>query len=415
MSTALRSTTALVAALLAACAPGTPSLDALGARYAQAALRLAQHDPSLVEAWRGPDRLEPGPRGPVKQIAADIAALLDEAARAAADISSAEEQARLRYLTLQLNALRFAADRQLGRAASVDEQAKEEFGLELPPFDAPAIRQHLDEIARLLPGKGTLGERMSDLRRRIMVPSEKRREVFEAAISACKEVSAPVFPLPAGAGIEIRFSEFGQHQGWDGLADHTGDYHTQIWINEEVPLDVSRAARLACHEGYPGHHVQHALIDQLFESRQWIELRLTPAFGRHLLLTEGAAEVASDVTLPADRRAALYRETLFPAAEVESVDAAVLVRIEDLQRELLPVVTDVARAFLANTITETRARDRLANEALVPDAGVMLALIERQRARALVYGEGRRLIYSLLPSRDLAGLRALMHSTTALQ
>jgi hypothetical protein len=25
------------------------------------------------------------------------------------------------------------------------------------------------------------------------------------------------------------------------------------------------------------------------------------------------------------------------------------------------------------------------------------------------------LIYSLLPSRDLAGLRALMHSTTALQ
>ena len=40
---------------------------------------------------------------------------------------------------------------------------------------------------------------------------------------------------------------------------------------------------------------------------------------------------------------------------------------------------------------------------------------ERQRARALVYGEGRRFIYSLLPSRDLAGLRAVMQSTTALQ
>ena len=415
MSTACTLTTAVVATLVTACAPATPSLDAIGVGYTQAALRLAQHDPSLVEAWRGPGRLEPGPRGPVKQVAAEIAALLDDAARAGADISSAEDQARLRYLTFQLNALRYAADQRLGRAASVEEQAKEEFALELPPFDASAVQRSLAEIAKLLPAKGTLAERVFDLRRSIRVPREKRREVFEAALSACKDVSAPVFPLPAQEEVEIRISTFGEHKGADGLANHTGDLHTQIWINDEVPLDVSRALRLACHEGYPGHHVQHVMIDQLFESRQWMELRLTPAFGRYLLLTEGAAEVASDLAFSAEQRATLYREKLFPAAEVTSVDAAVLVRVEDLQRELLPVITDVARGYLANTITKTRALERLANEALVADADVMLSLIERQRARALVYGEGRRLIYSLLPSRDLAGLRALMRSTTALQ
>ena len=415
MSTVRTLATAVIGVLAAACAPAPPSVNAIGAGYVQAALRLAQHDPSLVEAWRGPSRLEPGPRGPVKQIAADIAALLDQAAGAAADISSAEEQARVRYLTLQLNALRFAADRQLGRATTIDEQVKEEFALELPPFDAGPVQKHLAEIGALLPGKGTLAERVSDLRRRIQVPSEIKREVFEAALAACKNVSASVFSLPAQEAVEIRMSVFGQHQGWDGLADHTGDYHTEIWINEEVPLDVSRALRLACHEGYPGHHVQHVLIDQLFESRQWIELRLTPAFGRHLLLSEGAAEVAAELAFPADRRAALYRDTLFPAAQIDDVDADVLVKVEDLQRELLPVVTDVARAYLASSITEARARERLASEALVADAGVMLAFIERQRARALVYGEGRRVIYSLLPRRDLAGLRALMRSTTALQ
>ena len=401
--------------LIAACAPGAPSLDAIGAGYAQAALRLAQHDPSLVEAWRGPDRLRPGPRGPVKQVAADIAALLEQAARAGAGLSNAEDQGRLRYLTLQLQALRFAADRQLGRATTVDEQAKEEFGLELPPLDPMAVEKALAEIAKLLPGKGALAERVTDLRHRIAVPSEKRREVFEAAMAACKEISAPVFPLPTQADIEIRFSEFGQHQGWDGFADHTDDYQTQIWINEEVPLDVSRALRIACHEGYPGHHVQHVLIDLLFESRQWMELRLTPAFGRHLLLSEGAAEVASELAFPAGRRAALYRDKLFPAADVDSVDAGVLVRVEDLQRELLPVITDVARRYLATEITEEQARERLANEALVADPGGMLTFIERQRARALVYGEGRRVVYSLLPGRDLAGLRALMQSATALQ
>jgi hypothetical protein len=417
MSTAVDKKLHLVAlvALGSACAPATPSVDAIGAGYVQAALRMAQHDPALVDGWRGPDRMEPGPRGPVKQVAADIAALLDDAARAGAGISSPEDQARLRYLTLQLNALRFAADRQLGRGTTVDEQAKEEFALELPPLDAPAIQRTLGEIDKLLPGKEPLADRVRRLRERIKVPSEKTREVFEAALSACKEASAPIFSLPAREGVAISFSEFQLRVGFDGYANHADDFRTHIWINEEVRLDVTRALRLACHEGYPGHHVQHVLIDQLFESRQWMELRLTPAFGRHLLLTEGAAEVASDLAFPTERRAALYRETLFPAADVDSVDAGVLVRVEDLQRELLPVITDVARRYLASTILEESARERLANEALVADADVMLAFIERQRARALVYGEGRRLIYSLLPSRDLAGLRALMHRTTALQ
>ena len=405
----------VTAALAASCAPATPTLDAIGAGYVQAALRLAQHDPSLVDAWRGPDRMEPGPRGPVKQIAADIAALQQDVDRAGMDLSSAEEQARRRYLTLQLGALRFAADRQLGRAASIDEQFAEEFALPLPPLDAPHVTRTLAELDRLLPGKETLADRVNTLRRRIRVPTEKRREVFEAALSACKKVSAAVFPLPAREAVEIRISLFQQHQGWDGFADHTGDFETLIWINDEVPLDVSRALRLACHEGYPGHHVQHVLIDQLYEARQWMELRLTPTFGRHLLLTEGAAEVASDLAFPADERATLYRETLLPAAELDTIDAALLVRVEDLQRELLPVVTEVARGYLASTMTEAQARERLVNEALVADADVMLAFIQRQRARALVYGEGRRLVYSLMPTPTLDGLRALMQSATALQ
>ena len=406
---------AAVAVLPAACGSSTPSLDQIGARYAQTALRLAQHDPSLVDAWRGPERLEPGPRGPVNQIAADIAVLREDTARAGAGLMSGEGWARWRYLSLQVDGLRFAADRLLGRVATLDEQAKEEFGIALVPLDTAAVKRQLAAIDKLLPGKDALRARVSDLRRSIRVPEDERDKVLQLALSACKDASSQVFPLPAEAEIHINMSTFQQHQGWDGFADHTEDFETQIWINEEVPLDVSRALRLACHEGYPGHHVQHVLIDQLFETRQWLELRLTPAFGRHHLLSEGAAELASDLAFPAAARAALYREKLFPAANVDDVDADLLVRFEDLQRELLPVITDVARGYLAGTLSEERARERLDNEALVEDADVMLQLIKRQRVRALVYGEGRRVMASLLPSRDLAGLRALMHNTAALQ
>ena len=411
----MRTLILVVFAAFVACGPVTPPLNALGAAYVQVALRLDQHDSSLVDAWRGPERMEPGPRGPVKSIAADIAVLREDAARAAADVTSDEDKARLRYLPLHHDALRYAADRQLGRAASLDEQVKEEFAMEFPPLDAAAVQRTLAEIAKLLPGKDSLAQRVSDFRRRVRVPRDKRRAVVEAALSACKDASAPIFSLPAQEEFSLGFSQFGQHAGWDGWANHAADFRTEIWINEEYPLDVSRALRLACHEGYPGHHVQHVVIDQLLESRQWMELRLTPGFGRHLLLTEGAAEVAADLAFPPDRRAALYRDKLFPAADLNAADIEVLVRLEDLQRELLPVVTDVARAYLASAITQERAQERLTDEALVADALVMITFIERQRARALVHGEGRRVIYSLMPSRDLAGLRAVMQSTTALQ
>jgi hypothetical protein len=178
---------------------------------------------------------------------------------------------------------------------------------------------------------------------------------------------------------------------------------------------VSRALRLACHEGYAGHHVQHLLIDRVFGERQWPELQLTPAFGRHLLFTEGAAEVGADLALPADRRASLYRERLFPAASLDPKDIDTLVRFEELVPTLLPVVTEISRQYLDSTITQQQAIDRLANEALIGNPQATLAFIERRRARALVYGEGRRVIYSMMQTKDLAGLRELFRSASAVQ
>jgi hypothetical protein len=119
-------------------------------------------------------------------------------------------------------------------------------------------------------------------------------------------------------------------------------------------------------------------------------LLLTPSFGPHLLYLEGAAEVGADLVLdqsPVDR----------------------------LLQELLPVVTDVARGYLDGTLTEKRALERLADEALIVDPSRMLAFIEQRRARALVYVEGRRLVYQHLKTKDLAGLYNAFRSVAALQ
>lgn len=232
------------------------------------------------------------------------------------------------------------------------------------------------------------------------------------ALAACRDATSRVLRLPPNESISVAFKPGLE---WDGYARYAGHDHSDIEINGDAPLDISRALRLACHEGYPGHHLQHLLIDRLFTEHRWPELQLTPGFGRHLLLAEGAAEAGADVAMTPAARQSLYRDELLPAAGVDPSLAATLIAAEDALVDLLPVVTDAAKQYLAGAITQERAIERLRDEALVANPAATLAFIERRRARALVYGEGRRLVFAMMPTRDLEGLRAAFQAPAALQ
>ena len=388
------------------------TFDAIAEGYVRATLKLAQHDPSLVEDWRGPESWRPGPRQPVAQLLEEISGIERQLAIARSDLASGQEYARGQYLAGQLRALRFAADRQLGRAASIDEQARDEFAVTLPPLDQAAMARAHDALNRLLPGAQPLAARLDTLRRDTVVTPAQRGLVVGKALDACRQATAAVIGLPQDERVR---GAFRSGMPWDGFARYAGGHVTDLDINDDAALDVSRAFRIACHEGYPGHHVQHLLIDRIFEERRWPELQLVPGFGPHLLWLEGAAEVGADLAFTTAERERLYREVLFPAAELTADRVAVLVQVEGLLMELLPVVTDIARQYLDGRITQERALDRLANDALVANPPGTLAFIERRRARALVYGEGRRLVYGWLETRDLAGLHAAFQRAAALQ
>jgi hypothetical protein len=266
-------------------------------------------------------------------------------------------------------------------------------------------------LNRVIPGDQPLAARLDRFRRDTIIPIDRRAAVMEQALARCHSVVVPGVALPQDQRVRLTFRS---GLPWDAYARYLGEHHTEIEINDG-PLDVSRAFRLACHEGYPGHHAQHLLIDRLFEERRWPELQLTPGFGPHLLMVEGAAEVAADVVLTREQRVLLYRDGLFPAAGLSVRPVDTLVQIEDLLVALLPVVTDVARQYLDGTITQERAVERLGSEALLANPRGTLAFIERRRARALVYGEGRRVVYGLMKTRDLSGLYAAFQRAAALQ
>src|SRR5688572_19367889 len=156
------------------CTVGPATFEAIAEGYVRASLKLAQHDPSLVEDWRGPESWRPGPRQPVAQLLEEIGELERQLVAERSGLSSGPEYARGRHLAAQLNALRFAAERQLGRAASIDDQAREEFAVTFPPLDQAAIARAHDALNRLLPGDRPLAARLDGLRRSTIVPAENR-------------------------------------------------------------------------------------------------------------------------------------------------------------------------------------------------------------------------------------------------
>ena len=396
-----------------ACGSRPAGLDALAERYVRAALQLAQHDPALVEDWRGPAEWRPGPRVPVAQLAEEISSLHRQLEQAVAAAAPRREHARVRYLLGQVRGLRFAVERQLGRSTSIDDQFREEFGFDIPALNQGAVDTAHRELATLLPGGAPLEQRVDALRRSTVIPNARRLQVMQRALAACRQASVEVVTLPADERVTI---EFRGGIGWDAFARYDGNHHTVVTINDDDPLTVGRAFRLACHEAYPGHHVQSLLMDSAFGERERPELLLSPGFGPHLLLTEGAAEAGADVALSRERRVALYRDTLFPAAGLTRLeDAATLIDVEDRLTALLPVVTDVARRYLAGGLSQEDAIERLRTVALLPNAPATLAFIEQRRARAIVYGEGRRIVFEQAAAPTLSALYQAFRHVSGLQ
>lgn len=371
-----------------------PTLATLAERYTRLALQLARHQPSLIEVWLGPTEWNDGARAPVPSLKTGTAALVGDLARVATP-ASGDDRTRLRYLRGQAAALDAAAGRLLGEGQPFADEALRSLGHAPPPRDAAALDALRRELAAALPpGPGTLAERHAAFRRGHAVPPERVEQVFSAAVAWCREAARPFLPLPPGETLTTRAAD---EAGWAAFSRPAGPLASELWVSHRGGADAAQVLQLAAHEGTPGHHAQHTLATAgLVEARGWVERQLTPSFGPHRLLAEGAAEAGADLLLPLATREQLCAELLMPAAGQAPAGAARLVRVERLAAGLGEEVAHIARAYLDSSQSAAAMTDRLRDEALVLDPGGMLSFIEKQRTKVLAYPLGRRLVQDTL-------------------
>jgi hypothetical protein len=322
--------------------------------------------------------------------------------------------ARARHLAGQLNALAWRSAQLGGEPLTFEQELRRLFALDAGQIgtraDDASIRTR-DELERRLPGNGPLSHRLADYHRRFIVSRGRLDAVFTAAVEACRSQTLRLMTLPAGERVTI---EYVAGQPWSAYSTYRGGYHSLVRVNREAAMTVGQALNLACHEGYPGHHVYNSLRDQRFvHERAWSEMAALPLFSPEGFRAEAAASAAAAIVFQPAERVDVLREKLFPLAGLDPREAEHYVQVDDLVNSLAGETTAIVAQYLAGALSARDAANELQRRALMEHPGPLLAYLERYRAYALAYTWGReRLLAGLGTLKDRpAYLTTLMTSS----
>jgi hypothetical protein len=381
--------------------PASP-MNALAERYVKVVLALGQHDPDYVDAFYGPaewKKAADGAKVGLDTIAQRAAALRDELKKAMPP-DSAEELLRLRwrYLDRQLMALQARVRMLKGERLSFDDESKALYDAVAPTNPDSRFETIVSTLDKRFPGEGSLAVRYDTWRRPFTIPKDRLDTVFQTAIKAGRERTRAHFALPADESFTL---EYVTNKPWSGYNWYQGNNRSVIQINTDLPIYIDRAIDLACHEGYPGHHVYNALLEKhLVRDRGWVEFSVYPLFSPQSLIAEGTANYGIEVAFPGHERIEYEKNVLFPLAGLDPARAGEYYEVQTLVEALSYAGNEAARRYLNGQFTAEQAASYLEKYALyAPDRATQrVKFIDKYRSYVINYNYGKDLVRRYIES-----------------
>ena len=340
-------------------------MNAIAESYVKLVLAVGQHDANYVDAYYGPPEWKAfadSAKAPLDEVLRRADALIAQLGPAPAASEDGLLALRHRYLRTQLASLHARVRMLQGQRFTFDEESKALYDAVAPTHDDAHFQRVIDTLARLLPGTGPVPARMEEFRRAFIIPREKLDTVFATAIAECKARTARHLSLPPGERFTV---EQVVDKPWSGYNWYQGSYRSLIQVNVELPIYIDRAVDLACHEGYPGHHVYNALLEhRLVRERGWWEYSVYALFSPQSLIAEGSANYGIEMAFPGEERVAYEKAVLFPLAGLDASRADTYYAVQELMRELTYAGNEAARRYLNGQITAEQAADWLVRYSL---------------------------------------------------
>ena len=370
-------------------------LNVVAESYVRLALAVGQHDRDYVDAYYGPTAWK---------IEAESAAIaLPEIERRANSllaelgdglVSDAPEIVRLRHAHLrrQLMSMVTRVKMLQGARLSFDDEARALYDVTPPTHTEEHFRELVERLESEMPGEGPVPARYVVYRSHFIIPADRLNAVFQTAITAGRERTSRCVALPADESFVI---EYVRDRPWSGYNWYKGGYHSVIQVNTSLPIYIDRAIDLACHEGYPGHHVYNALLEQhLVRARGWPEFSVYPLFSPQSLIAEGSANYGIEMAFPGAERVAFERDILFPLAGLPAAEAAEYYRVQDLVHQLSYAGNEAARQYLNGEIDAPAAAGWLERYALMAPAAARqrIRFFDAYRSYVINYNVGQDLV-----------------------
>jgi hypothetical protein len=369
-------------------------MNDIATRYVKLVLAVGQHDPNFVDAYYGDETWKPtGTPRPLADLAAETTTLQDLAGRATPPAGADEvTMLRHRYLTGQLRAVATRVAMLQGQRLTFDEESLRLYDAESPRKSEAEFTQLLNGVNGLLPGPGSLEGRYAEFRRAFVIPASRLDQVFRAAIDGCRNRTLAHLTLPPGETFTI---EYVTGKSWSAYNWYKGNFTSLIQVNTDLPITIDRAIDLACHEGYPGHHVYNVLLEKhLVGDRGWVEFSVYPLFSPQSLIAEGTANYGIDVAFPAEARTAFERQTLYPLAGLDPSTAERYASVQAAVGKLTYAGNEAARRYLNGDADRAATTAWLQQWAMMPKdrAEQRLKFFDDYRSYVINYNLGRDLV-----------------------
>ena len=373
-------------------------LRSVAERYVRLVLAVGQHDADYVDAYYGP----PEWRAEAERVKVPLAGLDDQALQLEAELTKApagnggQDAAmwalRRQYLSRQLAAVRARLAMLQGRRFTFDEESRALYDAVAPTHTEAEFDAVLAQLGTRLPGDGSLIERYDRYKQAFVIPASRLDRVFQEAIRACRERTLQHVDLPPTERFTV---EYVTGKSWSGYNWYQGNYRSLIQVNTDLPVYIDRAVDLACHEGYPGHHVYNVLLEQhLMRERGWVEYSVYPLFSPQSLIAEGTANYGIDVAFSQADRLAFEKDVLFPLAGLDGARAQEYYEVLALVDRLSYAGNEAARRYLNGSIDRAAATTWLERYAMYPRprAEQRVRFMDQYRSYVINYNLGKDLV-----------------------
>jgi hypothetical protein len=369
-------------------------MGTIAREYVRLVLTMGQHDKDYVDAYYGPEDIKKEAES-AKLTLDDIAAGVNSLQAQLKGVTPpADALARLRhqYLQSQLSAMGARVRMLKGERLSFDEESQALYDAVAPTYPESHFQAVLDRLDKRFPGSGPLVDRYDAWRRAFVIPREKLDAVFQAAIGGCRERTLAHVTLPANERFTV---EYVTGKSWSGYNWYQGNFRSLIQVNTDLPIYIDRAIDLACHEGYPGHHVYNALLEQhLVRERGWIEFTVYPLFSPQSLIAEGTANFGIEVAFPGRERVTYEQTRLFPLAGLDPSRAAEYYDVMAMVDQLSYAGNEAARRYINGLMDAAAATAWLERYALMPHdrAAQRVRFFDQYRSYVINYNYGKDLV-----------------------